>query len=410
MPAKKAAKKTAKKKAKGQEQAAAPVRRRGAPGMEEWDALEAEILAERGAGTVMTASKLPPADRIPFGAFTLDFALMGGIPEGANTMLYGIESSGKTTLALKGVAGFHKKYPQKIAVWVDTEMMFDKDWAARMGCDIDRIKLIQPQTGEEAVDLLAASMHPLPVGLVVLDSIPGCVPKTIVERSAEDQTMAVLARLMGLMCSKVLTAWGEERKRGHRVTLITINQFRSKVGLVFGDPRVLPGGRQINHLPTTKVEFMNKEVMGEDAAGNQVVDTNDHTFKITKVKHGSSIREGQFQMVINPDFDDWMSQGDFDDHKTVIQFAKKMGLLAGSGGKYGLPWLTEDTWATHDALGIWLKEWPHYYDRLRAGLIAMQRVTKGMTPLPPDRMLYGVDLHSENMLVDLLTYLTPAEV
>jgi recombination protein RecA len=358
----------------------------------EFAQLVAQIEKDRGEKIILPANVIPPACCIPTGAFTLDFSLLGGIPEGFATMIYGLESSGKTTITLKAVASFQRKHPTKLVVWVDTESMFDPEWAAKLGCDLNRLHVIHPSTGEEAVDLFAAAMEPIEVGMVILDSVPGCVPKAVVDRSAEDQTMAVLARLMGIFCSKILTAWGKERRRGHRVTVVIINQFRSKVGLVFGDPRTLPGGRQINHLPSTKIEIKNNEVMGEDAVGNEVVDLNEHTFKITKAKHGSSIRSGQFQMIVNPDKDEFIAQGEFDDYKTVITFSKKFGLLVGGGGKYRIPIIAPDHFPKHDDIIEFLKADKRKFELLKAYLIAAQRISKGMPALPPDGYLCSSEI------------------
>lgn len=365
----------------------------------EWAALEAQVAAERGSEIIIPANQIPQANRIPMGAFTLDFALMGGIPEGSATMVVGLESSGKTTITLKGVAGFQRKHRKRIAVWVDTESMFDKEWAETLGCDLSRLKVIQPSTGEEAVDLLIAAMGCIEVGLVVLDSIPGCVPQTVLDRSAEDPTMATLARLMGILCSKELMAWTVERRRGHIVTLIHINQWRSKVGIVYGSPNTNPGGRQINHVPTTKIELKNEEVLGKDAYDNEVVQLNDHTFKITKAKHGASIRNGQFQMIVNPDNVLGLAQGDFDDYRTVCTFAKKFGLLTGAGNKQKLPLFTEEVFAKLENIYQFLRENPKVYYDLRATIISMQRVIKGGTPLPPDGYLEwpGANAHTEEV-------------
>lgn len=379
-----------------------PVRRRvktpeakltSPPPASEWDKIRADITKERGEGIVFESTSLPKANHIPTGAFTLDFALLGGLPEGHGIMFYGIESSGKTTMLKKAVAGFLLKHPDKIAVWVDTESMFDAEWAQTLGCDLSRLHVIQPETGEEAVDLLAAAMGALEVGFVVLDSVPGCVPKAVVDRSAEDDTMAALARLMGKLCSKILMAWGKERRRGHRVTVCIVNQIRLKVGFVMGNPQTLPGGRQINHTPTTKVHIKNKEVMGEDSYGNPVVEINEHSFQITKAKHGASIRSGEFQMVVNPDNKAGLEQGEFDDYKTVITFAKKFGLTAGSGGKYRLPLFAGDTtFAKYEDICDWLRENEIPYHTLRASIIAMQRASKGLSMLPEDGYLCHPDI------------------
>lgn len=389
MAAKKSVKKSAKKKA--QPGADTPVRRRGvSPASEggEWSALEESIVKERGEGVVFSAINIPPACHIPTGAFTLDFGLLGGVAEGYATMFLGKESSGKTTMALNVVAEYQRKYPNRLAVWVDTENLFDRDWAKTQGCDLQRLKLIQPATGEEAVDLISAAMGAIEVGIVVLDSVPGCVPKAVDDRSAEDKTRGALAALMGLLCSKVLLSWSAERKRGHRVTFIPINQYRAGLDM-YGPSVTSPGGKQINHLPTTKIEIKNKPEMGEDGYGNEVVDYNDHSFQLTKTKHGASIKQGMFQMVINPDKDPDMPQGTFDDYKTVITFAKRFGMVKGGGGKYRLPILDlgDTSFRTFDDIYAYLKENKHHYRILRGCIIAMQRIVKGLTPIPPDGYL-----------------------
>ena len=200
-------------------------------------------------------------------------------------------------------------------------------------------------------------------------------------------------------------AWGKERRRGHRVTVGLINQIRLKVGFVMGNPQTLPGGRQINHLPTTKVHIKNKEVMGEDSYGNPVVDFNEHSFQITKAKHGASMRSGEFQMMVNPDNTVGLLQGEFDDAKTVITFAKKFELLTGSGGKYRIPLFSEKTFAKYDDLCAWLIEPENdtVYQSLRASIIAMQRHSKGLPMIPEDGYLcaHGVEIPVD-ALVELL--------
>jgi len=384
MPAKKAAKKTATKQAKGND---APVRSRTGGGGE-LARLRTEINAKKGPDTVMTGNTLPPARHIPTGSFLLDLATMGGIPERQATMLYGYESSGKTAVLMRNIAEFQRKYPKQVAVLIDAEHMYDPLWAAQLGVDTSRLEVARPETGEEAVDVFIAMMECLEVGYIALDSVPTCVPQVVVERSAEDDTMASLARLMGKFCSKVLTTWGKERKRGHYVTVAYINQFRSKVGLVFGDPRTLPGGRQINHLPTTKIELKGDEVMGEDSVGNNVSLHNKMTFKVTKAKNGCSIRSGEVMMVMSPDNEHGMPTGAYDDYKTVLVYAQRFGLLTGAGANYRLDLLGYAKMKLGDIERA-LRRDQGKFDRLKACMIVMQRVSKNLPPLPPDNFLVG---------------------
>lgn len=366
----------------------------------EWAALREQVTKERGTGIIHTANKIPLACHSPTGAFILDFATLGGIPEGFGFMYFGLQSSGKTTMMLKAVAGMQRKYPDKIVVWCDPESLFDPEWASILGCDLDRLEVIQPDTGEETVDILTAAMEALEVSMVVLDSVPACVPKAVIDRSAEDDTMASLARLMGKCCSKILMAWAKERRRGHRVTVGIINQIRSKVGFVLGNPETRPGGRQINHLPALIIKLGNKEIKGTDAQGLEVVDTNDHTFLVEKSKHGASIRSGEFQMVINPDLDPQLAQGEMDDFDTVVNYAKRFKLVQGGGGKYRIPLIAEDeTWAKYEDIVSWLKDNNEAYLKLQAALIALQRISKGIPAFPPDGFLVdaSVELTEEEL-------------
>lgn len=354
----------------------------------------ADIAKTKGAAAVMPASQIPVANHIPTGSFLLDFALLGGIPEGYVSMFYGLESSGKTTMIKKIVGEFQKKHPSKVAAWVDAEGMFDKDWATKLGVDVEKLLVSRPDTGQEAVDVMEAMMGAWEVGLIVLDSIPACVPKKILENSAEDLTMSELARLMGIFCSKVAMSFSAERKRGHHVTVLLVNQFRAKIGVMFGDPRTLPGGRQINHLPSTKVEIRNLEELGKDRHDNEVVEYNGHTFKITKSKHGSSIKNGEFRMVINPDNKEGLPQGTINDTDTLCAYAKKMGFITGGGSSWVIAGV-DQKFRKLDEIRAYLRGTEGAEMLLRQTVIAAQREAKGLPALPPDGYLSGGWLSTE---------------
>lgn len=368
---------SAKKQARKLERAAAS----------EFDNLIAKINKERG-NVITPASKIPPANHIATGCFMMDYALLGGLPDGYATMFYGYESSGKTFMALKAVAGCQRKYPDGQVVWIDAEGLFDKDWAERLGCDLERLHVVRPETGNEAVDMIEELMEPLQVKMVVLDSVPGVVPKEIQDRSAEDKTMGVLAALMGVMCSKIYCAWSKERRRNHWVSFIPINQWRMKLGLVFGDPRTLPGGRQINHLPSTKVELKNKEIAGKDSFDSNMMVRNEHSFNVSKAKHGRSVREGEFHVSLSEEFNDNVGAFDFINHKPVVSFAKRMGDLVGGGGAgYKFESIDSPRFRTYDEAGIYLIENPDEMLRVQKHLISMQRVDKGLSAIPKDGYL-----------------------
>jgi hypothetical protein len=111
-----------------------------------------------------------------------------------------------------------------------------------------------------------------------------------------------------------------------------INQWRQKIGVMFGDPRVLPGGEAQHYTASTKVEMKNKEQMGKDAEGNHIVDYNEHAFKVDKSKIGVGIREGEFTMIRNPD--NPLGMGFIDEARTVINWARKHDLITGGGSSW----------------------------------------------------------------------------
>lgn len=345
-----------------------------------------KLRTAHGEDIVLPSSRVQIANTIPTGAFILDFALMGGIPEGYCTMFYGPPSCGKTTLLKKVVGNFQKKHPEQVACWVDTEGMFDPEWATKLGVDTEALQRAHPTTAQQAIDVIIALMGAREIGLIVLDSIPGCVSNEVLKKSAEEKTMAELARLMGLLCSKILMSWARERRRGHWVTVLLVNQFRYKVGLVFGDNRTLPGGTQINHLPTTKLELKNNEEMGTDRFDNEVVEYNKHTFKITKAKHGSSIRTGEFRMSINPDNADQYATGEFMDAETICTYAKRMGILTGGGSSWRLAGIDTKFGKIAEATSH-LRQNPDARQLIAQTVIGMQRQTKGLPTLPPDGYL-----------------------
>jgi recombination protein RecA len=370
-----------------------------APTSDELQKMEAEIVSVHGQGVVVRGDKMPRANHSPCGAFALDLGLCGGFAEGYAGMIYGFESSGKTLVALLAIAGFQKKHPNKLAVFVDAEKLYDPEWAKRLGVDTRRLRVITPDTGEQAVDTLAAMMAVDVVGFAVVDSVPTCVPKAVMDRSAEDKTMGALAALMGVMCSKIITSWGRERRRGHYVTVLLLNQWRMKVGFVLGDPRTLPGGRQINHLPTTKIAMKGKEEEGKDEEGDKVRTGTELFFKFEKTKHGKSINEGAFTVVLADGHESGLPPGTVDDSATVAVYCFKFGLATGSGGRYRLADFTEDTFRKKEDIAKWLRDNPYEQKLVRATIIAAMRMRHSLEPLPPDNSLEG--LHEVHKLIDM---------
>lgn len=298
----------------------------------ELGALMAQAQKVHGANVIRSAELKPRYRHIPTGIFSLDMALHGGFPEGAISLVYGRASGGKTTTCMRAVANAQKKYPDMAAVFVDIEGTYQPEWGEKHGIDNSRLLLIQPTSGEQALDLAAASVSAQEVSIILTDSLAALTPGKELEKSMEDLTVGEQGKLIARFCRVSNSRMNEEKKRGHRPTMIWINQWRQKIGVMFGDPRVLPGGEAQHYFASTKVEIKNKEVMGKDTEGRQIPDHNMHSFKIDKNKVGTGIREGEFKMIRNPDSP--LGMGFMDEAQTVINWARKTGVVTGAGSSW----------------------------------------------------------------------------
>jgi recombination protein RecA len=271
--------------------------------------------------------------RLRTGILSLDLCLGGGWTRSAAGMIYGEKSSGKTTTVLQSIAELHRTDPEAYAAWLDIEGTLDYAWARKIGVDLDRLVVVEPETGEHAVDLADHMLRSREVQIVVADSIAMLVPMKEIDESAEQETMALQARLVGKYIRKTNNAILKERQREHQPVLIHINQFRMKVGLVFGDPRVLPGGKALEFSTTQQVEIKNKEHLGKDDDGDQNVLYNEHNAKITKNKGGGIMKEAAFKLIRTAGYEQ-LPEAWVDQAKTVRLFATKAGLCDGSPNSY----------------------------------------------------------------------------
>jgi recombination protein RecA len=334
-----------------------------------------QVAKTHGANVMRRASTaLTVIPHLSTGIFTLDMALFGGVPQSMITMPYGWESSGKTTVAMRVVAAAQRKYPDKTAVFIDVEGTFDRSWAQRHGIDIDRLIIVQPETGEQAVDISDAVIRAHDTSIVVMDSLPALVPIKELEKSAEDAIVALQARLVGTLVRKAKQALLDERKKGHTPTLLLINQWRSKITMM-GDPRSLPGGNALKFFTDVRFEVMNKEHLGKDGFDIETVEHNEHSFKITKNKIGTGIRTGEFTMIRNPS--NPLGPGFIDDGKTVLTYAKKLGVFSGGGSSWRIDGVDTRFGKISEAVD-WLYEHPTEFDALKRRLISIHRRNCGL--------------------------------
>ncbi len=299
----------------------------------------AETRSTYGAHVMSPADEKPAFKHTPTGVFTLDMALFGGVPEGLVSLIFGYESSGKTTLAQRIVGQSQRKYPGSTAVFVDIEGTYDPVWGAVHGVDNARMLLVQPETGEQALDIVDAVMHASDTSVIVVDSLAALLPFREQDKSIEDELPGIQARLISKFCRKVQSALGNERKRGHYPAIILLNQWRRKIGVIYGDNRVLPGGMSQRFIAAAMIEVLCKETFGHDDRDMEVADFNTHSFKLKKCKFGNGLKHGEFKMIRNPSHP--LGQGFIDDARTVATYAKKMGVITGGGASWRVDGLDE---------------------------------------------------------------------
>jgi recombination protein RecA len=286
---------------------------------------------------IRPASELQALGRVRLGVFILDLALGGGLALSKTAMFYGEKSAGKTTLALMAVARTQRMFPDRAVIWIDIEGTLDKNWARKLGVDLDRLIIVEPETGEEAVDLADGLLRANETSMVVTDSIAMLIPMKEIEGSAEDSLPGVHARLVGNYIRRVNNALLTERHRGRRPIVLHINQFRMKIGVMFGDPRTLPGGKALEFATSQQVLVSNKEKRVEKGDNVGIVSHNEHSFQITKDKTGGRLKEGTFILVRESELMGGLPEAYVKQTKTILTWAERAGLVSsGAGGSYDL--------------------------------------------------------------------------
>ncbi len=227
-----------------------------------------DIEKQFGKGSIMRLgdSGTREIDVISSGSIALDVALgIGGYPKGRIIEIYGPESSGKTTFALHAIAEAQKAGGK--AAFIDAENSLDPQYAARLGVDINELLLSQPDNGEQALEITEALVRSGAISVIVIDSVAALVPQAEIEGEMGDSHVGLQARLMSQALRKLA---GVINKTG--TIAIFINQLREKVGVMFGNPEVTPGGRALKFYSSIRLDIRKSESikMGTDIIGNKV--------------------------------------------------------------------------------------------------------------------------------------------
>ncbi|WP_010054240.1 recombinase RecA [Carnobacterium maltaromaticum] len=231
------------------------------------DAALKKIEKNFGKGSVMKLGEKIDTQvlTIPSGSLALDLALgVGGYPKGRIIEVYGPESSGKTTVSLHAVAEVQKQ--GGIAAFIDAEHALDPKYAAALGVNIDELLLSQPDTGEQALEIADALVSSGAIDIVVVDSVAALVPRAEIEGEMGDSHVGLQARLMSQALRKLSGSINKTK-----TIALFINQIREKVGVMFGNPEVTPGGRALKFYATVRLEVRRAEQIknGTDVVGNR---------------------------------------------------------------------------------------------------------------------------------------------
>ncbi|MBI4049753.1 MAG: recombinase RecA [Candidatus Doudnabacteria bacterium] len=271
-----------------------------------------------GEGSIMTlkAAKTLNVDVIPTGSVSLDLALgVGGIPKGRVVEIFGPEASGKTTLAMHIIAEAQKS--GGVAAFIDAEHALDPERARAVGMKVDKLLISQPDSGEQALDIVDTLVRSNSVDLIVVDSVAALTPRAELEGEMGDSHMGLHARLMSQALRKLTGIISKSKS-----TVIFINQIRMKIGVMFGNPETTTGGQALKFYSSIRIEIrrVSQIKQGDVIVGSRV------KAKIVKNKVAPPFKAAEFDIMFQ--------EGGISQAGDILDTAVRLGVVEKSGNSY----------------------------------------------------------------------------
>ena len=307
-----------------------------------------QIEKQFGRGAIMRlgeASAHLQVEAIPTGSISLDMALgVGGIPRARVTEIFGPESTGKSTLAQHIIAEAQKT--GGTAAYIDVEHALDPAYAAACGIKVEELLISQPDTGEQALEITEALVRSNALDVIVIDSVAALVPRAEIEGDMGDSLPGLQARLMSQALRKLTGSISRSR-----TAVIFINQLREKIGIVFGNPEVTPGGRALKFYSSVRIDLRRIESIKQ---GQQVIGSRVRA-KVVKNKVAAPFRVAEFDIMFTGKDKGISREGDILDLAVDMGIVKKMGaffsygeLRLGQGRENAKEFLRENPDVTHE--------------------------------------------------------------
>jgi len=270
-----------------------------------------------GKGSIMKLgeAKRVQIETIPTGALSLDLALGGGIPRGRIIEVYGPESSGKTTLSLHIIAEAQKKGGQ--AAFIDAEHAMDPEYAKRIGVDTENLLVSQPDSGEQALEIVETLVRSNALDVIVIDSVAALTPRAEIEGEMGDAHMGLQARLMSQALRKLTAAISKSK-----TSVIFINQLRMKIGVMFGNPETTTGGQALKFYSSIRMEIRGIGKIENGTGDEKNIIGSRVRVKIVKNKIAPPFKTAEFDIMYKKGIS---FEGDLLDLAAKYDIARKSG-------------------------------------------------------------------------------------